>query len=55
MLAMCPEAVDMKELSPARWYTESAARASVETGERGRDLILAHMRRALGIGGPATG
>jgi len=55
MLAMCPEAVDMKELSPARWYTESAARASVETGERGRDLILAHMRKALGIGGPATG
>ena len=49
MLAMCPEAVDMSIEPGGQWYTQSAARASAETGARGRDLILAHMRRALGL------
>lgn len=49
MLAMCPEAVDMERHAEGRWYVESAARATVETGQRGRDLILAHMRAALGL------
>jgi creatinine amidohydrolase len=47
MLALCPEAVDMKRLSAERWYTETAAKATRETGERGRDLMLAHMRQVL--------
>jgi creatinine amidohydrolase len=47
MLALYPDAVDMTRLSADRWYTESAAKASRETGARGRDLILAHMRRVL--------
>ena len=47
MLAMCPEAVDMKTAADGRWYTESATRASAETGARGRELILAHMRKVL--------
>ncbi|HET7716640.1 MAG TPA: creatininase family protein [Bauldia sp.] len=47
MLALCPEAVDMKRLSKKRWYTGTAAKASRATGERGRDLILTHMRRML--------
>jgi creatinine amidohydrolase/Fe(II)-dependent formamide hydrolase-like protein len=47
MLALCPEAVDMKRRSRKQWYTETAAKASRETGERGRDLILAHMRKVL--------
>ncbi len=49
MLAMCPEAVDMKSHSEERWYVKSAARASVETGMRGRKLILSHMRKVLGL------
>jgi len=49
MMAMCPEAVDMKAFSPERWYVESAAHASAEQGARGRDLILAHVRKALGL------
>ncbi|MEI8177823.1 creatininase family protein [Aestuariivirga sp.] len=49
MLAMCPEAVDMDRISEERWYTESARNASAATGARGRDLILAHMRRVLGL------
>jgi creatinine amidohydrolase/Fe(II)-dependent formamide hydrolase-like protein len=47
MLALCPDAVDMTRLDTSRWYLESAARASMETGARGRDLILARLRRLL--------
>jgi creatinine amidohydrolase len=55
MLAMCPDAVDMDRISDERWYTQSARNASEPTGARGRDLILAHMRRVLGLppGAPA--
>jgi hypothetical protein len=53
MLAMCPEAVDMEKHSPERWYTGTASRASAATGARGRELILAHMRKVLGL--PAAG
>jgi len=47
MLALCPEAVDMKRHAPDKWYTQSAREASTELGMRGRDLILAHMRSVL--------
>jgi creatinine amidohydrolase len=47
MLALCPEAVDMKMLSAEKWYTHSARNASADLGERGCELILAHMRRVL--------
>jgi creatinine amidohydrolase len=53
MLAMCPDAVDMEKHSPERWYTGTASRASAATGARGRELILAHMRKVLGL--PAAG
>lgn len=49
MMAMCPEAVDMTAFTPERWYVETAARATAERGVQGRDLILAHMRKALGL------
>jgi creatinine amidohydrolase len=52
MMAMAPEAVDMGAFSADRWYAASAARASAATGERGRDLILSHMRKALGLPDP---
>lgn len=52
MMALCPEAVDMTRHAPGTWYTESAAEASAELGEKGKRLILAHMRRTLGA---ATG
>jgi creatinine amidohydrolase/Fe(II)-dependent formamide hydrolase-like protein len=48
MLALAPEAVDMDRLGDNRgWYTASAAEASRELGERGRDAILAHLRGLL--------
>jgi len=48
MMALCPEGVDMKRLTSKRWYARSARKASAKTGEKGRDLILSHVRRALG-------
>lgn len=50
MLALCPEVVDMDRLSTETWYTSDAKLASVELGMKGRDLILAHMRKVLGGG-----
>jgi hypothetical protein len=47
MLAMLPEAVDMTKIDPAKWYTRSAAEASAELGQRGRDLILARLLEVL--------
>lgn len=48
MLSLYPDAVDMKRLSAKTWYTKTAKRASHETGDRGRDLILARLREVLG-------
>lgn len=55
MLSLCPEAVDMQRIDTARWYTATAREATPETGARGRDLILAHMRRVLGLPSRAAG
>ena len=48
MMALSPEAVDMKRFSAKKWYTRSAKKASAKLGGKGRDLILAHVRKALG-------
>ena len=49
MLALCPEAVDMARMGDnTAWYTKTAEVATRETGERGRDLILARLRTLLG-------
>jgi creatinine amidohydrolase/Fe(II)-dependent formamide hydrolase-like protein len=47
MLALAPEAVEMSRAMQEKWYLEGAPRASRELGERGRDLILAHLREVL--------
>lgn len=52
MLSLCPAAVDMSRLAENEWYTTTARQSSAAEGDRGRDLILAHMRRALGIKAP---
>ncbi len=48
MLALCPEAVEMKRASGRTWYTRSAKKASAKLGAKGRDMILNEMLRALG-------
>ena len=48
MMALCPEAVDMDRFGDNKgWYTATAKDASAELGERGRDMILAHLRAVL--------
>jgi creatinine amidohydrolase/Fe(II)-dependent formamide hydrolase-like protein len=48
MMALCPEAVDMGRFGDNKsWYTASAKDASVELGQRGRDMILARLRKLL--------
>ncbi|SEF06775.1 creatinine amidohydrolase [Rhizobiales bacterium GAS188] len=48
LMALCPEGVDLARLSDKTWYTRSAREASAELGRRGRDLILARLRKVLG-------
>jgi creatinine amidohydrolase/Fe(II)-dependent formamide hydrolase-like protein len=48
LMALCPEGVDLDRLSDKTWYTRSARQSSAEFGRRGRDLILARLRRVLG-------
>ena len=47
MMSLCPEQVDMGSYDNSKWYVESAARASKETGDRGVAMILKYMRRVL--------
>ena len=47
MLSLCPEAVDMRHFTDGTWYTAGAKQASKKLGDKGRDLILAEMRRIL--------
>lgn len=48
MLALAPEVVELARLPEnSGWYTESAAEASADLGERGVALILDHLRAAL--------
>jgi creatinine amidohydrolase/Fe(II)-dependent formamide hydrolase-like protein len=53
MLALCPDAVDMKRISAKRWYTMGAKKASAALGNKGRDMILTHLRAVLGVRGKA--
>ena len=49
MMALCPEAVDMGRVGDnTGWYTATAPDASAELGQKGRDLILARLRKLLG-------
>jgi hypothetical protein len=50
MLALAPDTVDMNRVAEGDpWWTETAPRATVETGEAGVQLALTHLRRVLGL------
>lgn len=52
MLALAPETVDMARVAEGDlWYTETAALATVELGERGVSLALDHLRHVLRLAG----
>ena len=48
MMALSAAAVDLSRLSEDKWYARSARQASVELGRKGRDRVLAGLRRTLG-------
>jgi creatinine amidohydrolase/Fe(II)-dependent formamide hydrolase-like protein len=48
MMALCPEAVDMRRFEQNKgWYTASARDASPALGGKARDMILQHLRGIL--------
>ena len=47
LMALYPEGVDLSKASNDRWYARSARDASVELGIKGRERILARLRKAL--------
>ncbi len=47
LMALCPDAVDMGRFDDVGWYSRGAKEASTALGNRGRDLVLEHMRRIL--------
>ncbi|HBL77302.1 MAG TPA: creatinine amidohydrolase [Prolixibacteraceae bacterium] len=47
MMAFCPEGVDMKRFSGEKWYVQSAKKASLEYGNKAKELILRDMKKAL--------
>jgi len=49
LMALMPEGVDTSRISEDKWYARSAREATVELGIQGRDIILAYLRKALGI------
>lgn len=54
MLALAPETVAMERaLEGGHWFTETAVSATAELGEAGVAVAVAHLRRVLGLAGPA--
>jgi hypothetical protein len=46
-MALVPEGVDQSRVSSDKWYSRSARGANAELGMKGRDRILAHLRKEL--------
>lgn len=54
MLALAPESVDLGLAEgDGHWFTDTAPRATAERGARGVEIALTHLRRVLGLDGPA--
>lgn len=47
MMAFCPEGVDMDRFSGEKWYLQTAKKASLEYGNKAKDLILRDMKKIL--------
>jgi hypothetical protein len=48
MMAFCPEGVDMARFSEDKWYSQTAKKASLDYGNRAKDIILRDMKKVLG-------
>lgn len=48
MMAFCPECVDMNRFTDKKWYAQGAKKASLDYGNRAKDIILHDMKKAMG-------
>ena len=48
MMAFCPEGVDMSRFKEGKWYSESAKKASMDYGNRAKEIILRDMKKVMG-------
>ncbi|MBE9492683.1 MAG: creatininase family protein [Bacteroidetes bacterium] len=48
MMAFCPEGVDMSRFSGEKWYAQGAKKASLDYGNRAKEIILRDMKKAMG-------
>ena|ERR1035437_5341440 len=47
MMAFCPKGVDMNRFSDKKWYSHEAKNASLDYGNRAKEIILEDMRKAI--------
>jgi len=47
MMTFCPEGVDMKRFNDTKWYSKSAIKASLDYGNRAKDIILRDLKKIL--------
>jgi creatinine amidohydrolase/Fe(II)-dependent formamide hydrolase-like protein len=55
LMALCPEGVDMARLDTDPWYLKEAGQASPELAEKGRRLVIDHLKRMFGGKPSVTG
>ena len=48
MMAFCPEGVDMARFKDDRWYSQGAKKASMEYGNKAKEIILKDMKKVMG-------
>jgi creatinine amidohydrolase len=48
MMAFCPEGVDMARFTDKKWYSQGARKASLDYGNRAKEIILRDMKKIMG-------
>jgi creatinine amidohydrolase/Fe(II)-dependent formamide hydrolase-like protein len=48
MMAFCPEGVDMDRFTDKKWYSQGAKKASLDYGNRAKEIILRDMKKVMG-------
>ena len=48
MMAFCPEAVDMTKFDDTKWYSRGAKKASIDYGNKAKEIILRDMKKVMG-------
>jgi len=49
MMAFCPDGVDMSRFTDDKWYCQGAKKASMEYGNKAKEIILRDMKKVMGV------